>query len=139
MVLPTTLALTPIAPADRVTADEANGRSTTLSDPSVASAPKDGDGGWRPSRRHPLLLIWAVSTCLLFCLYAAWSFVQPIGATYDESAQLDKGSIRCAGRVCRPGVFSQAGHPPDSLRTELILNTAISCQALSVVTKPSPW
>jgi hypothetical protein len=145
VVLPTTLALTPIAPADRVTADEASGRSTVLSDQSVASAPKDRDGGLRLCRRHPLLLIWAVSTCLLFCLYAAWSFVQPIGATNDESAQLIKAASVVRGEFVGPAYSPKlATRLTATNRVDLeycnLASGAERCdKALTVVTVPDSF
>lgn len=69
----------------------------------------------RSGRPHPLLRVWAVSTLILFCFCAAWSFVTPIGDANDEAAQLVK-----AASVARGELLGQ----PVSPRTAALLSLA---------------
>ncbi len=48
---------------------------------------------------HPMIRIWSISTSILFCLCAAWSFVTPIGAANDEPAQLVKAASVVRGQL----------------------------------------
>jgi hypothetical protein len=51
---------------------------------------------------HRLLSIWSISTGVLFCLCAAWSFATPIGAAQDEPAQLVKAASVVRGEIVGP-------------------------------------
>jgi hypothetical protein len=123
----------------------ARGYSTTMSDDRVSSTPIDADGENRRPRRHPLLLIWAVSTCLLFCLYAAWSFAQPIGAANDESAQLVKAASVVRGEFVGPAYSPKlATHLTGTNRADFrycdFVSGAERCdKALTVVTVPESF
>jgi Predicted membrane protein (DUF2142) len=96
------------------------------------------------SNGHPLLRIWVVTSSVLFCFCALWSFAQPIGAASDEPAQLVK-----AASVARGEVLGQAESPklldqlPALDRTELndcriaTGKSASACEeAVTVVTVP---
>jgi hypothetical protein len=45
-----------------------------------------------------MIRIWVISTSILFCLCAAWSFVTPVGAANDEPAQLVKAASVVRGQ-----------------------------------------
>jgi hypothetical protein len=53
---------------------------------------------------HRLLSIWSISTGVLFCLCASWSFATPIGAAQDEPAQLVKAASVVRGEIVGPTV-----------------------------------
>jgi hypothetical protein len=96
----------------------------------------------RSRGRRPLLRIWIPATAILFCLFAMWSFVTPIGAASDEGAQLIKAVSVAHGQILGPAVTPRTIHRLDLIgQAEIRLFCATragnACfRALTLVTVP---
>ncbi len=96
-------------------------------------------------RSHPLLRDWTLFTCVLFCLFAAWSLATPIGAIIDEPAQLVKAASVVRGELNEPTLTEKSASQlsaadRESLRyCDLISGSAKCDKAVSVVTVPESF